>query len=93
LAKTDDSFVEKLVAQIIKNVQVRVERIHIRYEDQSTRQRLPGAPPPLPFCVGITLNKLSVHTTDELGNPCFAAENVKFIHKVSTACRFCRILR
>lgn len=28
-----DTFVEKLVTQIIKNLQVKISEIHIRYED------------------------------------------------------------
>ena len=28
-----DSFVEKLVTQVIKNVQVKISNIHVRYED------------------------------------------------------------
>ena len=28
-----DTFVEKLVTQVIKNVQVKISNIHVRYED------------------------------------------------------------
>lgn len=74
LIKADDTFVEKLITQIIKNVQVRVERIHVRYEDRSTRQGV--------FSVGATMNKLAVETTDKDGNPCFAQDFAKIIYKV-----------
>ncbi|VDM03459.1 unnamed protein product, partial [Schistocephalus solidus] len=47
-----DSFLEKLAAQIIKNVQVKVENIHIRYEDKVS---VPG----LEFSAGLTLKKLA----------------------------------
>ncbi|XP_047984362.1 LOW QUALITY PROTEIN: vacuolar protein sorting-associated protein 13-like [Leguminivora glycinivorella] len=56
--KLDETFVEKLVTQIIKNVQLNIKDIHIRYEDSITN-------PKAPFSFGITLHNLSVHTTDE----------------------------
>ncbi|XP_026322169.1 vacuolar protein sorting-associated protein 13 [Hyposmocoma kahamanoa] len=56
--KLDETFVEKLVTQIIKNVQLKITDIHIRYEDSVTN-------PKSPFSFGITLHNLSVHTTDE----------------------------
>lgn len=46
-----DTFTEKLIAQIIKNLQIDVRNIHVRYEDKySNRER--------PFSVGITLESL-----------------------------------
>lgn len=48
---TADSFTEKLIAQIIKNLQISVKGIHVRYEDRhSNRHR--------PFAAGITLESL-----------------------------------
>ena len=44
LKEKDDTFVEKLVTQIIKNVQVTVRDIHIRYEDQASSLRRGSAP-------------------------------------------------
>lgn len=49
---SSDSFFEKLAAQIIKNVQVKIENIHVRYEDQTT---IPG----VRFSAGLTLNRLA----------------------------------
>ena len=46
-----DTFAEKMVTQIIKNLQVNVTNIHIRFEDQFTN---PGSV----YSVGVTLNKL-----------------------------------
>lgn len=47
----DDTFTEKLVAQVIKNLQVRIKRVHVRYEDKfSNRDR--------PFAAGATLESL-----------------------------------
>ena len=40
-AKTDPTFVERLVASIINNIQVSIENIHIRYEDNVSA---PGCP-------------------------------------------------
>lgn len=55
--KADPGFVEKLSAQIIKNLQVYVRNIHIRYEDAVTYSDHF-------FSAGITLGSLIVVTTD-----------------------------
>ncbi|VDD80245.1 unnamed protein product [Mesocestoides corti] len=60
--KTDDqdSFLEKLAAQVIKNVQVKITNIHIRYEDQTTI-------PSIRFSAGLTLSRLAFqYYEDEL---------------------------
>ncbi|KAL7073565.1 hypothetical protein ACQ4LE_007295 [Meloidogyne hapla] len=50
--QTDDTFTEKLVAQVIKNLQIRIKRVHLRYEDKfSNRGR--------PFATGVTLDSLN----------------------------------
>lgn len=46
-----DSFTEKMVAQIIKNLQIKIRSIHIRYEDKYTNRNRP-------FAAGITLEGL-----------------------------------
>ena len=48
-----DSFVEKLVANVIKNLEVTVTNIHVRFEDTVTN-------PKKPFSVGVTLHELSL---------------------------------
>jgi len=48
-----DSFVEKLVANVIKNLEVTVTNIHVRFEDSVTN-------PKKPFSVGVTLRELSL---------------------------------
>lgn len=74
LLKQDDSFVEKLSTQIIKNVQVKIGEIHIRYEDRvSSLGR--------PFALGITLHNLSVQTTDANWTKAIKDETSKFIFK------------
>lgn len=70
-----DTFTEKLVTQIIKNLQVKIKDIHIRYED-------PFTDPSKPFSVGITLHNLSFETTDENWKPCILQDTVKLIHKL-----------
>lgn len=49
--KQADTFAEKMVTQVIKNLQVTIKNIHIRYEDAfANRAR--------PFAVGVTLHQL-----------------------------------
>jgi len=67
--------VEKLATQIIKNVQVKITDIHIRYEDKVTK-------PEHPFSLGITLHNLSVHTTDENWKACVVQDEATMIYKV-----------
>lgn len=50
-------FAEKLVASIIKNIQLNIKHIHIRYEDKVTNSKFP-------FAFGITLDQLIVESTD-----------------------------
>lgn len=76
--KLDETFVEKLVTQIIKNVQLKITDIHVRYEDSITN-------PKAPFSFGITLHNLSVHTTDENWKQTVIQEAVTKIFKV---CKF-----
>uniref|UniRef100_A0A8C4VB39 Vacuolar protein sorting 13 homolog A n=1 Tax=Falco tinnunculus TaxID=100819 RepID=A0A8C4VB39_FALTI len=48
-----DTFVEKLVTQVIKNLQVKISNIHIRYEDDITNRNNP-------LSFGISLQNLSL---------------------------------
>lgn len=74
--KLDETFVEKLVTQIIKNVQLKIKDIHVRYEDSITNPRAP-------FSFGFTLHNLSVHTTDENWRQTVIQEAVTKIFKVT----------
>ncbi|XP_026233856.1 vacuolar protein sorting-associated protein 13C isoform X2 [Anabas testudineus] len=70
-----DTFVEKLATQVIKNLQVKISRIHLRYEDDvSDTQR--------PIAMGVTLSELSLQTTDENWKPCILNEAAKIIYKL-----------
>lgn len=73
--KADKSFTEKLVAQIINNVQIRIRNVHIRYEDRSTSV--------IPFAFGITLGGLEVHTTNIDWEKAFVSETLSRIFKVA----------
>lgn len=73
--KADKSFTEKLVAQIINNVQIRIRNVHIRYEDRSTST--------IPFALGITLGGLEVHTTDADWQKAFLSEALSNVFKVA----------
>uniref|UniRef100_A0A4W3H7A4 Vacuolar protein sorting 13 homolog C n=1 Tax=Callorhinchus milii TaxID=7868 RepID=A0A4W3H7A4_CALMI len=48
-----DSFVEKLATQVIKNLQIKITSIHVRYEDDITD-------PTRPISLGVTLRELSL---------------------------------
>jgi hypothetical protein len=66
---------EKVATQIIKNVQVKITDIHIRYEDKVTK-------PEHPFSLGVTLHNLSVHTTDENWKARVVQDEATMIYKV-----------
>ncbi|XP_077456591.1 intermembrane lipid transfer protein VPS13A isoform X1 [Stigmatopora argus] len=70
-----DTFVEKLVTQIIKNVQVKISNIHIRYEDDVTN-------PQCPMSFGVCLSNLSLQTCDEDWNPTVLDENARLFYKL-----------
>ncbi|KAL1431458.1 hypothetical protein MTO96_014190 [Rhipicephalus appendiculatus] len=74
-AEKQDTFVEKLAAQIIKNLQIRIRNIHIRYEDNFTI-------PDHPFSFGITLYNLSFDTTNDEWEPCILDESARIVHKL-----------
>ena len=52
-----DTFVQKLFANILKNLTVKIQKIHIRYEDRQTNSESFGA--------GITLDSLEIWTNKE----------------------------
>ncbi|XP_058851035.1 intermembrane lipid transfer protein VPS13C-like isoform X2 [Acipenser ruthenus] len=70
-----DSFQEKLLTQVIKNLQVKITNIHIRYEDDITD-------PEQPFSMGVTLEELSLQTADENWKPCILNNADKIIYKL-----------
>ncbi|XP_053558459.1 intermembrane lipid transfer protein VPS13A isoform X2 [Bombina bombina] len=70
-----DTFVEKLVTQVIKNLQVKISNIHIRYEDDITNSECP-------LSFGVSLQNLSLQTCDKNWNPCLHDESSKLFYKV-----------
>ncbi|XP_015795977.1 vacuolar protein sorting-associated protein 13 [Tetranychus urticae] len=53
-----DDFVTKLVAQIMRNLEIQVDNVHICYEDKFTN-------PKSPFSIGLTLSRLAFVTSQE----------------------------
>ncbi|XP_008831572.1 vacuolar protein sorting-associated protein 13A isoform X2 [Nannospalax galili] len=70
-----DTFAEKLITQIIKNLQVKISSIHIRYEDDITNRDKP-------LSFGISLQNLSMETTDQYWIPCLHDETEKLVRKL-----------
>ncbi|XP_054866363.1 intermembrane lipid transfer protein VPS13C isoform X4 [Amphiprion ocellaris] len=70
-----DTFVEKLATQVIKNLQVKISSIHLRYEDDVSD-------PQRPLSMGLTLSELSLQTTDENWKSCILNEAAKIIYKL-----------
>ncbi|XP_067424979.1 intermembrane lipid transfer protein VPS13A isoform X2 [Emydura macquarii macquarii] len=70
-----DTFVEKLVTQVIKNLQVKISNIHVRYEDDITNRNNP-------LSFGVSLQNLSLQTSDQNWNPCLHDEASKLFYKL-----------
>ncbi|XP_062399567.1 vacuolar protein sorting-associated protein 13A isoform X2 [Sardina pilchardus] len=70
-----DTFVEKLVTQVIKNLQVKISNIHIRYEDDITN-------PSSPISFGVSLQNLSLQTADANWTPCLLDDKAKLFFKL-----------
>ncbi|XP_024911459.1 vacuolar protein sorting-associated protein 13C [Cynoglossus semilaevis] len=70
-----DTFMEKLATQVIKNLQVKITSIHLRYEDDLSD-------PQRPLSLGVTLSELSLQTADENWKPCILNEAAKIINKL-----------
>jgi vacuolar protein sorting-associated protein 13A/C len=72
---TSDTFTEKMIAQVIKNLQVKIKNIHIRFEDKYTNRLHP-------FAAGLTLEGLVFQTTDENWHAAVLKDTVKIFHKL-----------
>ncbi|KAK9761464.1 Vacuolar protein sorting-associated protein 13, partial [Basidiobolus ranarum] len=70
-----NSFTLQLVTKIVDNLQVSINNIHIRYEDQISN-------PDHPFSVGVTLSELSAVSTDENWNETFISQPTDAVHKL-----------
>ncbi|KAG5866403.1 hypothetical protein JTB14_003458 [Gonioctena quinquepunctata] len=69
-------FTQKLIATIIKNIQLNIKHIHIRYEDKVTNLKFP-------FSIGASLSELIVESTDSNWKRTIA-EDIEKIFKVRT---------
>lgn len=74
-SQENDGFVAKLAAQILQNLLVTVEDVHIRFEDNITF-------PDRPFAFGITLKKLALESTDSSWIPTLISEPSKQFFKL-----------
>jgi vacuolar protein sorting-associated protein 13A/C len=72
-----DSFTNQLVSKIIDNLQISLNNIHVRYEDDISN---PGHP----FAAGVTLSEISAISTNDEWIPTFISEMTNTTHKVST---------
>ncbi|XP_075873846.1 intermembrane lipid transfer protein VPS13C isoform X3 [Nelusetta ayraudi] len=77
-----DTFAEKLATQVIKNLQVKISSIHLRYEDDLSD-------PQRPLAMGVTLSELSLQTTDENWKSCILNEAAKIIYKLGRLDSLC----
>ncbi|EDW71988.1 uncharacterized protein Dwil_GK10679 [Drosophila willistoni] len=73
--KADPGFTEKLTAQIVNNLQVKISNVHLRYEDTSTT----GSP----FSFGISLHELELYTTDNNWEKCYMAQQTSQVFKIA----------
>uniref|UniRef100_H3AXY1 Vacuolar protein sorting 13 homolog A n=1 Tax=Latimeria chalumnae TaxID=7897 RepID=H3AXY1_LATCH len=74
-AEKQDTFAEKLITQVIKNLQVKISNIHVRYEDDITNHNCP-------LSFGVSLENLSLQTADQNWNPCLHDETAKLFYKL-----------
>eukprot|EP01083_Nonionella_stella_P297244 1009571_1 len=67
---TKDTFLDRLFTTIIRNIQITIRNVHIRYEDRHTI-------PSHPFVFGMTISEMSAHTIDSDGEVRFVAPEHK----------------
>lgn len=73
--KTDKSFMEKMIVQIVNNIQIKISDIHIRYEDGTTANNM--------FAFGLTLKRFDIHTTDASWQETYVKEQSSKTFKVA----------
>eukprot|EP01133_Synstelium_polycarpum_P012231 gene12231-14325_t len=74
-AMEDDSssFGGRLLATVIDNLQLYIDSVHIRFEDELSNG---------PFAVGLTLSSLVAESTDEHWTPSFLKKESSVVHKL-----------
>eukprot|EP01088_Endostelium_zonatum_P014922 TRINITY_DN3449_c0_g1_i2.p1 TRINITY_DN3449_c0_g1~~TRINITY_DN3449_c0_g1_i2.p1 ORF type:complete len:3344 (+),score=882.14 TRINITY_DN3449_c0_g1_i2:209-10240(+) len=73
--KEEEGFTQKMVTKVVDNVQIFVDKVHIRYEDDTTNKESP-------FAFGITVESLHIQSTDAEWNPAFLSESTPIVHKI-----------
>ena len=74
-SEPQDTFAERLQMQILRNLELQISNIHVRYEDDFSK-------PEHPFSAGVTLSSIEIKTADENWNPTFLKEDKIKINKV-----------
>lgn len=59
--ETEEGYFSKMVVKIIDNIQVTIKNIHVRYEDEITKN----------YSFGVTLEELKIYTVNRHGEPEF----------------------
>lgn len=73
MVQKPEGFVARLVQKAIDNIQITIEKIHIRYEDNRSEH---------PFACGLTLDQLSARSTDSAWKPAFLTTEHELVHKL-----------
>lgn len=73
--KKSDGFFARLGMKVVDNIQIFINDIHIRYEDDVSN-------PDHPFVLGITLDSLFAQSTNENWEPTFLTVGSDIMHKV-----------
>lgn len=73
-AAAENTFYAKLVTKIIDNLQITIDDVHIRYEDDMSD-------PTHPFACGITLERASAQSCNETWQPAFVADEAAVVRK------------
>jgi hypothetical protein len=75
--KKDDGFFSRMAMKVVDNVQIFLDNIHIRYEDDVSNKESP-------FAFGITLDSLHAQSCNGSWEPAFLAVGEDVIHKLVT---------
>jgi vacuolar protein sorting-associated protein 13A/C len=75
VAAENDTFTERIQMQIMRNLELHIKDLHIRYEDNYSK-------PEHPFSFGFTLDSIEIKTTDENWLPTYLKDNTTIINKL-----------
>ncbi|EQC52983.1 hypothetical protein SJAG_16459 [Schizosaccharomyces japonicus yFS275] len=78
------SMTESLLTRMVNNIQVTIEDIHIRYENDGARAKLPKG-----FAFGICISQFSVVSCNDNWVPIFIEQDLNIIHKLCSLESFC----